>query len=54
MNNYVVKAATILGAAIIIAVAVNIYFSPYQTCKREVEARSPDRAAGVVCAPHLR
>ena len=49
-----VKAAVIIGAAIIITVAISIYYSPFQTCKREVEARSPNQAAGVVCAAHMQ
>ena len=46
-----VKAAAIIGAAIIIAVAISVYFSPFQTCKREVERNNANSGkAGVVCA----
>ena len=47
-----VKAAAIIGAAIIIAVAISVYFSPFQTCKREVEATNNANSgkAGVACA----
>ena len=36
MNNTVLP-ALILGAAIVAAVAVYVYFSPYQTCLRETQ-----------------
>ena len=36
-----VKAAAIIGASIVIAVVINIYFSPFQKCKRGLEAQSP-------------
>jgi hypothetical protein len=36
--NDLVKAATILGAAIVCATAIWIYFSPYQTCVRAEQA----------------
>ena len=49
------KAAAIVGAAIIIAVAINIYFSPFQTCKRGLEAQKPgSKNAGVACAIRTR
>jgi hypothetical protein len=36
--NDLVKAATILGAAIVCATAIWVYFSPYQTCVRAEQA----------------
>ena len=54
VDNYV-KAALIIGASIIIAVAINIYFSPFQTCKRGLEAQKPgSKNAGVACAIRTR
>lgn len=35
-----IRAALIIGAAIVIAMAAYIYFSPFQTCKRELESSS--------------
>ena len=37
MNNYV-KMVIIIGISIILAAAINVYFSPFQTCKRELES----------------
>ena len=37
MNNYV-KMATLIGISFILAVAINVYFSRFQTCKREKES----------------
>ena len=49
------KAAAIVGAAIIIAVAISVYFSPFQTCKRGLEAQKPgSKNAGVACAIRTR
>ena len=49
------KAAAIVGAAIIVAVAINIYFSPFHTCKRGLEAQNPgSKNAGVACAVRTR
>ena len=48
------KAAAIVGAAIIIAVAISVYFSPFQTCKRGLEAQKPGTNSGVVCAVRAR
>ena len=54
MDNYV-KAAAIIGASIVIAVAISIYFSPFQTCKRGMEAQTPgNKNAGVACAINVR
>ena len=39
MNNYV-KMAIIIGISIILTVAIDVYFSPFQTCKRELESSS--------------
>ena len=50
-----VIAAVIIGASIIIAVAINIYFSPFHTCKRGLEAQNPgSKNAGVACAVRTR
>ena len=48
-----VKAAAILAAGIVVAVAVFSYFSPYQTCVRGVEDRNPKAPAAVICAKHF-
>ena len=37
-TNNDVKMAIIIGISIILAVAINVYFSPFQTCKREKES----------------
>jgi hypothetical protein len=37
-----IKAALILGGAIIVAVGLWIYFSPYQSCLRNAMARGRD------------
>ena len=55
MNNYV-KMAIIIGISIILAVAIDAYFSPFQTCKREVESSSDYRKhanAAAYCARAL-
>ena len=49
MNNYI-KVAVIIGFAIVVAMALNIYFSPMQTCKRELMERGnkdPDLACAL-------
>ena len=55
MNNYV-KMAIIIGISIILAVAINVYFSPFQTCKREMESSSDYKTrlnAAAYCARAL-
>ena len=49
------KAAAIVGAAIIIAVAISVYFSPFQACVRAVDATSKATAsqAAVICATKM-
>ena len=50
------KAAAIVGAAIIIAVAISVYFSPFQTCVRgAVDATTKGKAshAAVICATKM-
>ena len=50
------KAAAIVGAAIIIAVAISVYFSPFQTCVRgAVDATTKVKAsqAAVICATKM-
>ena len=52
-----VRVALIIGAAIIIAVAAHIYFSLFQTCKREMETgRDYSKRANAVayCARAVR
>ena len=56
MNNYV-KMAIIIGIFIILAVAINVYFSPFQTCKREKESSSDYKTrlnAAAYCARLVR
>ena len=50
-----VIAAVIIGASIIIAVAINIYFSPFHTCVRAVDATTKAEAsqAAVICATKM-
>lgn len=48
-SNYI-KAALIIGAAIIIAVAINIYFSPYHTCVRDLGEIKSEGNPGIKCA----
>ena len=38
-----VIAAVIIGASIIIAVAINIYFSPFHTCVRAVDTTTKQK-----------
>lgn len=45
MNN-TIKAALIVGAAIVLAIGLYVYFSPYQSCMRENMSDGRDR--GVV------
>ena len=55
MNNYV-KMAIIIGISMILAVAINVYFSPFQTCKREMESSSDYKTslnAAAYCARAL-
>jgi hypothetical protein len=40
MDNQI-KAAIILGAAIIIAVCIWVYFSPYNSCRRDAAQPKP-------------
>jgi hypothetical protein len=47
-----VKAALIIGAAIIISVALWICFSPYHTCVRAERADGAERAE-IACAAAL-
>lgn len=52
-----IRIALIIGAAIIISVAAHIYFSPFQTCKRELEASSDYKTranAAAYCARAVR
>ena len=46
------KAAVILGSAIIVAVAISIYFSPYHACVRALQDASSAKAAqaAIICA----
>ena len=44
-----VKAALVMGAAIIVAFALWIYFSPYHTCVRWGHANDRDNAE-IACA----
>lgn len=46
------KAATILGAAIIVAVAISVYFALYHACVRALQDASSAKAAqaAVICA----
>jgi hypothetical protein len=44
-----VKAAFIIGAFILAAVALWIYFSPYHSCVRSAEAQGLE-TAGTICA----
>jgi hypothetical protein len=52
----VVKVALIAAAAVIAAVSIYIYFSPYQSCVRAAEANmkgsyeKPANAARIYCA----
>lgn len=45
MKNKIIQAAIIIAGAIIVATAIYVYFSPYQTCKRGLEARGKYNAA---------
>lgn len=47
------KMAVIIAAAILIASAANIYFSPFQTCKRELRQMGNENA-GLECAVRTR
>ena len=52
-----IRIALIIGAAIIISVAAHIYFSPFQTCKREMETSrdySKRANAAAYCARIVR
>ena len=51
MNDYI-KAAVIIAFAIAFAMGVNIYLSPFQTCKRELAARGNESI--LYCAIHSR
>ncbi|MDZ7810649.1 MAG: hypothetical protein U5L11_11740 [Arhodomonas sp.] len=49
-----VKAAIILGATLIVCMALYIYYSPYQRACEEVEASGIDsRRAHLLCAREL-
>ena len=47
------KAALILGTAIVIAVSVWVYFSPYQSCVRGLNDEQNARRAPYICARAL-
>lgn len=49
----IVKAAVILGVAVIAAAAIWVYYSPYQTCVRGEYARNNPSAAEIRCAAAL-
>lgn len=52
MKNKIIQAAIIIAGAIVIATAIYVYFSPYHTCKRGMEAGGNYRAA-YLCARAL-
>lgn len=45
------KVAWIVGGAIIVAIGLYVYFSPYQTCVRSLAGRNVN--AGYACATAL-
>jgi hypothetical protein len=49
-----VKGAAIIGGAIIVAMAMWIYFSPYQSCMRTAIAISKERSAERSVVEHQR
>ena len=49
-----VKASLILGACIIIAVAIWVHFSPYQTCVRAYSDEKNSPKPEFICARALR
>jgi hypothetical protein len=50
-----VKMGLLIGAAIIIATAMWLYFSPFQTCVRAyVDTGGERRTAEIVCAHNAR
>lgn len=46
--NVHIKVAFIIGAAILVAMAMSIYFSPFHTCLRSLENK--DGKAALYCA----
>ena len=48
MNNHI-KAAVIIAFAIVFAMTLSIYFSPFHTCKRE-QSEYNKRSAASYCA----
>jgi hypothetical protein len=48
-----IKIAVIGSIALVVAVAVYMYFSPYQSCVRYLERNNPQYNAASVCASKL-
>jgi hypothetical protein len=46
----VVKATFIAAAAVLAAVSMNIYFSPYHSCMREPRGETPSLRQAIFCA----
>ena len=46
----IVKAASIVAAAIIVATVTNLYFSPYQSCVRAFDGMNLVERGRIVCA----
>lgn len=48
------RAAAILGTAALLCTGLYLYFTPYQQCVREMQARGSTENAAAVCLRSMR